>query len=58
MIDKKMNMAPRYIAPIVKVVSISTKAHILQGSIVSSVNVNGYSQGSESYVGLGDDEDE
>lgn len=58
MIDRTMNKAPGYSAPIAKVMSIFIKAQILADSLNGSVSVNGYNQGSESIICFGDDEDD
>lgn len=40
-----------------KVFRVSTKTHILQASIGGTPGVNDYENGSESYIGFGDDDE-
>lgn len=56
MIDKTTNTALRYIAPLTKVILISTRTQILNTSLDGNPSVNDYRGGSDSYVGFGDDE--
>ena len=56
MIDKTTNTALRYIAPLTKVILISTRTQILNTSLDGNPSINGYRDGSDSYYGFGDDE--
>ena len=57
MIDKTTNTALRYIAPLTKVILISTRTQILNSSLDGNPSVNDYRGGSDSYVGFGDDDE-
>ena len=56
MIDKTTNTALRYIAPLTKVIRISTTTQILNTSLDGNPSVNGYRDGSESCIGFGDED--
>ena len=56
MIENTTNTAPRYIAPLTKLIRISTRTQILNTSLDGNPSVNDYRGGSDSYVGFGDDE--
>ncbi len=57
MIDKTTNTALRYIAPLTKVIPISTRTQILNSSLDGNPSVNGYRDGSESCIGFGDEDE-
>ena len=57
MIDKTTNTALRYIAPLTKVIRISTRTQILNTSLDGNPSVNDYRGGSDSYYGFGDDDE-
>ena len=57
MTNKTAGSASRYITPLTKVLRISTKTQILNTSLDGNPSVNGYRDGSESYVGFGDDDE-
>ena len=57
MIDKTTNTALRYIAPLTKVIRISTTTQILNTSLDGNPSVNGYRDGSESCIGFGDEDE-
>ena len=56
MIDKTTNTALRYIAPLTKVIRISTRTQILNTSLDGNPSVNDYRDGSDSAYGFGGDE--
>ena len=53
---KSQESNERYFTPEAKVTRLSTKVHILAGSLYGNPSINDYRGGSESSVGFGDED--